>query len=275
MEHLYSVDADELREKIADEGKLVLRPSGLQQFLGCPFQWYQAQLRQDFQRPAAAATAGTSIHKGIEVGYTDKIKTGGELPPLSMLEDVVVEEWQKLNEDNDLEYGKGEDYQLYETQLLKGMKEYYNELMPVTDAVAVERRYTVALDHPVFSAVSGSLDIELDRGVVDAKFTKRKTNANKYVLQQSTYSWLKEANGGVSNFNEIHNIIRGKGVERLSLAPKKDYARYVINQILDTTEQFLETGEPNLFRGTNSHAYFLCSEQWCGYYSKCPHVQGL
>ena len=45
----------------------------------------------------------------------------------------------------------------------------------------------------------------------------------------------------VCNFNEIHNVIRGKGTERLALAPKVDYAKYVINQILDVTEKFYET----------------------------------
>ena len=268
------VDVEELKEKIKQEGKLRLRPSGLQQFLGCPFQWYQAQLRENFQRPAAAAVAGTSLHKGAEVGYTDKINTGS-LPPVSFLTDVVAETWKEINEEQDLEYGKGEDYYTYESDLIKGMKDYYEDLMPITDPVAVERRYTVKLDHPVFEDISGTLDIVLDRGVVDLKHTKRKTNPSKYVLQQSTYTWLRQQNDEVSNFNEIHNVIRGKGVERLALAPKIDYARNVINMILDTTERFLETGDPMLFRGTNSHSYFLCSKQWCGYYSKCPFVKGL
>jgi len=271
---LYGVDLEELKDKIKNEGKLRLRPSSLQQFLGCPFQWYQAQIRGDFQRPAAAAVAGTSLHKGAEMGYKDKIKLG-QLPPVSFLTDVVAEEWKKLNEENDFEYGKGEDYYTYENDLIKGMKDYYEDLMPITDPIDVEKRYTVKLDHPVFEDISGTLDIVLDRGVVDLKHTKRKTSPDKYVLQQSTYTWLRQQNGEVSNFNEIHNVIRGKGVERLALAPKIDYAKNVINQILDVTEKFYETGDPALFRGTNKYAYFLCSKDWCGYYSKCPFVQGL
>ena len=268
------IDVDELKEKIQNEGKLILRPSGLQQFLGCPSQWFRAGLLNDFQRPAAAANAGTALHKGAEEGYKDKIATGS-LPPISFLTDVVAEEWKKLNEENDMEYAKGEDYHTYESDLIKGMKDYYKDLMPETDPIAVEKRYTVSLDHPVFEAVSGTLDIVLDRGVVDLKHTKRKTDASKYTLQQSTYTFLRQASGEVCNFNEIHNVIRGKGTERLALAPKVDYAKYVINQILDVTEKFYETGDTNLFRGTNSHAYFLCSPQWCGYYSKCPHVKDL
>lgn len=274
MSKWMDIDAEALKDKIKNEGKLRLRPSSLQQFLGCPAQWFQASVFNNFQRPAAAAVAGTSLHKGAEVGYTDKINTGN-LPPISFLTDVVVETWKEINEDNDLEYGKGEDYYSYESDLVKGMKDYYNELMPLTDPVAVEKRYTVKLDHPVFEDVSGSLDIVLDRGVVDLKHTKRKTNADKYVLQQSTYTWLRQQNGEVSNFNEIHNVIRGKGTERLALAPKVDYARQVINLILDTMEEFYETGDQNLFRGTNPYSYFLCSKQWCGYWNECPFVKGL
>lgn len=268
------IDREELKDKISNEGKLILRPSSIQQFLGCPSQWFRSSLLGDFQRPAAAAQAGTALHKGAEEGYRDKIKTG-ELPPISFLTDVVAEEWKKLNEEVDLEFGKDESYHTYEKDLIHGMKEYYKELMPETNPIDVEKRYTVQLDHPVFESVSGSLDIVLDRGIVDLKHTKKKTNASKYVLQQSTYTFLRQANGEVCNFNEIHNVIRGKGVERLALAPKVDYARYVINQILDATEQFLETGDQSLFRGTNSHAYFLCSPEWCGYWGVCPHVEGL
>lgn len=267
-------DVEELKDKLKNEGKLILRPSSMQQWLGCSAQWFRASLLGDFSRPAAAAQAGTALHKGAEEGYKDKIKTG-ELPPISFLTDIVSEEWRKLNDEVDLEYGKDENYNTYERDLVQGMKDYYRELMPETNPVAVEKRYTVNLDHPVFESVSGTLDIVLDRGIVDLKHTKKKTNADKYVLQQSTYTFLRQANDEICNFNEIHNVIRGKGVERLALAPKVDYARYVINQILDSTERFLETGDPTIFRGTNSHAYFLCSPQWCGYWSTCPHVAGL
>lgn len=271
---MLEIDIDMIKEKIRDEGKLVLRPSSLQQFLGCPFQWFQGAIENNFQRPAAAASAGTALHKGAEEGYRDKIKTGA-LPPISFLTDVVAEEWRKLNDEQDLSYSKDETYEKYESDLVKGMKDYYKDLMHETNPIDVEKRYTVNIEHPIFESVSGTLDIVLDRGVVDLKHTKQKTNANKYVLQQSTYTWLRQANGEVCNFNEIHNVIRGKGTERLALAPKVDYARYIINQILDTTERFWQTGDPTLFRGTNSHSYFLCSEGWCGYYNECPHVKDL
>lgn len=270
----YVLDREELKEKILNEGKLTLRPSSLQQFLGCPHQWFLSSLMGNFQRPAAAATAGTSLHKGAEMGYSDKIRTG-ELPPLSFLTDIVSEEWRRLNDEQELVYGKDEDYHSYEKDLIKGMGDYYKDLMPETDPVAVEKRYTIQLDHPVFESLSGTLDIVLERGIVDIKHTKKVTSPAKYTLQQSTYTLLRTASGEVSNFNEIHNIIRGKGTERLSLAPKVDYAKYIVNQILDATEAFLETGNTALFRGTNSHAYFLCNPAWCGYYAGCPHVKDL
>lgn len=269
------ISLDLLKEKIERDGKLTIRPSSIQQFLGCPAQWFRAQILQDFQRPAAAATAGTSLHKGAEVGYSEKIKSGS-LPPLSVLTDAVTEEWKKLNSEQDLEYGKDENFNTYEKDLVQGMKDYYTEIMPEADVIDVEKRYTVNIkDHPVFANLSGSIDAVIKGGIADIKFTKRKTSADKYTLQQSAYMLLRQLNGEECNFLEIHNVIRGKGVEVMPLKGRTDYVRSVLNMILDTTRTFYETGCSSLFRGTNSHAFYLCSEQWCGYWNKCPYVKDL
>ena len=84
-----------MQDNLKNNGKFVIRPSAIQQFINCPAQWFRANIVGDFIKPAAAAEAGTALHKGAEIGYTEKIKTGN-LPPVSVLTDVVVEEWKTL-----------------------------------------------------------------------------------------------------------------------------------------------------------------------------------
>lgn len=266
-------DLDSNTNLMAD-GRKRLRPSSLQQFVACRYQYYQAQILNNFQKPNAAAKAGNSVHVASEVGFSEKIKTG-ELPPLSVVIDAATDEWKKLNE-AELIYAKGETFETYEKDIIKGTEDLYDDTMKRINPIAVEKSYKFDLgDHPVFSAIAGSVDIVEARGIRDIKFTKRKTNASKYVLQQSTYSLLRNRNGEINNTAMIDNVVRNKEVHELPLAIKEDYARYVINDILEVTKKFHETGDESIWTGTNPHVFFLCSPQWCGYWDICPHIAGL
>lgn len=262
-----------MQDNLKNKGKFVIRPSAIQQFINCPAQWFRANIVEDFRKPAAAAEAGTALHKGAEIGYTEKIKTG-KLPPVSVLTDAVVEEWKTLNE-KEVEYSNGDDYHSYESDIVKGITEYRNLVMEDVNPTAVETRYTIKIDSPVIESVSGTIDIDLENGLADIKMTNKKPVLNKYTLQQSTYALLKERSGKSCEFCEIHNVQRGKSAERLALGVEKEYARTWINTILDTVESFAETKNVNLFRGSNPTSNFLCSESWCGYWNKCPFVKGL
>lgn len=262
-----------MQENIQNKGKLVIRPSAIQQFINCPAQWFRANVVGDFQKPSAAAEAGTALHKGAEIGYKEKIKTGN-LPPVSVLTDAVVEKWKELNK-QEVEYSNGDDYDSYECDIVNGIKDYHKLVMPDINPLAVETRYTIKIDSPVVDSVSGTIDIDLDNGLADIKMTNKKPVLNKYTLQQSTYALLKERNGKDCEFCEIHNVQRGKSAERLALGVEKEYAKTWINTILDTVESFHETKNVNLFRGSNPSVNFLCNEKWCGYWDKCPFVKGL
>lgn len=263
-----------MQDNLKNNGKFIVRPSAIQQFINCPAQWFRANVIQDPRKPAAAAEAGTSLHKGAEVGYTEKIKTGN-LPPLSVLQDVVVETWKVCNSEQEVEFKDGETYQSYESDLLLGISEYHKIVMPDTNPKAVEKRYSIPIDSPVVCEVGGTIDIDLPEGLADIKMTNKKATLQKYVLQQSTYALLKEHNGEKCDFAEIHSVVRKKSAEKLELNVQKEYARTWVNTIIDTLEKFNDTGDVNLFRGSNPVSNFLCSSSWCGYWDKCPYVKGL
>lgn len=267
------IDLSELKEHINNKGKIVLRPSSLQQFISCPMQWFRGALLQDYRRPKSASEAGSSLHKGAEVGYSEKITTGA-LPPVSVIKDAIRDEWKTRNENEDIEFADGEDYDSVQAELIEDADLYY-PTMQVTNPIAVETRYTFDIDHPIFSSVSGSIDIDLQGGLADIKRTNRATTTTKYLLQQSIYAWLKNESGNLCVEAFIHNVVKNKKAEVMSLNLNIEYAKYVVNTILDVTREFWETGNKNLFRGSNPISNYLCSPQWCGYWEKCDAIKHL
>lgn len=257
----------------------VLRPSSIAGFIRCPYQWYLVHIMGRRQKPAAASSAGTSVHAGAEHGYKCKIAFG-ELPKKSECVDLAVATWDDINNNNEeLVYNEGENKHLYTDHIAQGMEMYYDVQMCVTDPVAVERRYTVELDHPFFKAVSGTLDIVLEKGVADIKFTKRASTIMHYTIQQSTYAWLRESNGEPVDILEIHNVVRpqkSKGAQVLvgSLPKQIEYSKFWIAQILDTVDMYQKTMNPLLFRGCSPDSNHLCNSQWCGFWHECPYVEG-
>lgn len=268
------INWEEFKEALEANGKLTIRPSGVEQFIRCPAQWFRVHVLKDYQKPSAVAGLGTSLHRGAEVGYLEKIKTG-KLPPLSVLQDAAVETWKECNKNPDLDYDAGDDYDNLESQLLESLSKYYSVVMPKTTPENVEMRYTIAIDSDIVDCVSGSIDIDTPTGIADIKMTKKRLAPEKYTLQQSIYSVLKEANGKKADYVEIHNVIRKGDVEVKNLPIKKDYAKFWVNSIIDTLEEFDRTKNPRLFRGSSPVSNFLCSDKWCGYWKICPFVKGL
>lgn len=270
------INLDELKDKIENNGKIVLRPSSLQQFINCPAQWFRASLMQDFQIPKAAAEAGSALHRGAEVGYTEKIASGNN-PKLDTITDAIRDDWEARNSEYEIIFQDGETKDSIQADLITDAKTYY-PVMLETSPVAVETRYTLEIDHPIFSAVSGTIDIDLDGGLADIKRTNKKVTPSmlpKYMLQQSIYAFLKRTSGKSCMKAEIHNVAKGIGSNVLDLELNINYARSVVNSILETTASFWETGNTNLFRGCNPMSNFLCSSKWCGYWEQCPYVKDL
>lgn len=261
-----------------DKSINVLRPSSISGFIRCPYQWYLTMLKGRRQRPAAASSAGTSVHAGAEHGYKQKIVLG-ELAKKSECIDIAVSIWDDINKESELEYNEGESREKYTDDIVEGMDAYYDIVMCVTDPIAVERRYTIELDHPHFQALSGTLDVVLDDAIADIKFTKRASTIMHYTLQQSTYALLREANGEPINHLYIHNVVRPqakKGAQILvgELPKQIDYAKFWIDQILKTTAEYERTQDPLLFRGCSPDNNYLCNSQWCGFWHECPYVEG-
>ena len=264
-------------EEQSEQGKIVLRASGMQQFMNCRHQWYNVNILGHKSKPASALSVGTSVHKASEVGFTEQIITG-RLSPLSVCEDAAMETWhEEVDKYPDMELREGETFSSLETIIRDGTKALYEDIMTIRKPTFVEKRYRKELTHPIVAAIQGTLDIGFENTHSDIKVTAKKTTPMNYIAQQSTYAFLRQDAGEqLDPFAEIYNVIKGKSTALILDMPiKPTYAKFIINSILDVTEDFYMTGDESLFFGTSPTTWYLCSPSWCGFWDICPYVEHL
>lgn len=262
--------------------KLIIRPSSLDSFLGCPWQWYNVFVLGEKSIPNARAAIGTSIHKGVETLWEDAIATGKKDLNKTKLFDAAIQDYQdnekEADQESGLQYKDGEDTSTAQMEVIKGVEAFVDDIAPFTDIPkAVEKRFTVNIQHDLVEAVSGTIDYLGHDTIADVKTSARKITPASHKLQQSTYKYLAEANGETVKRNLIQGVILGKKKVSGSidlLEPNVAQAKAIINNMLDTLDVY-KTGtvDPKvLFRGNPKH--YLCSDLYCKFRPKCPFVNG-
>jgi len=254
---------------------LTIRPSSISTWLNCPWKWYKHHIEGVPSIPNVKMTAGTATHKGAEVGYTEKIKTG-ELPPVSVMQDAAVEEFQKKLKEEDVIVEADEDPGKYEKIVVENIS-LYQPVMEETRPKAVEKKYRIEFSGYEFvGALEGTADIIEDGGIVDIKTTLRKAVPSRYIPQLSAYAMLaEEAGEGKMDRATIHNIVNGKAVYSLPAELAKAQTRYLLDILARSVDDVLSGRSlPEIvFRGTPSSN--LCDRRYCKLYDTCPFVKGV
>jgi hypothetical protein len=267
-----------------DGNKIVIRPSAVDGFAQCSYQWYHAHVLGQSTIPSARAAIGTAIHAAAENEWTKAIASGKKDFNLSAMHDAAIAEFHELDADG-LQYDEGEDSNTAEATILQGVDAYAEDISPFVDIpIAVEVRYTIDIDNPVVKAVSGTIDY-LGNGIIaDTKTSKRKPVVESYVTQQSIYKLLAEQ--GVTNEgkpgapiyrNQIHGVVlakTGASGTVLDLTPNVPRAKVLVNSMLETLDIMAKDIVPPevLFRGNPK--YYLCDKKYCALYNTCPFVKG-
>lgn len=260
--------------------KVVIRPSSVSGFVNCSWQWYNTFILGKTTIPGARAAIGTGIHKAAEILWTEAIANNGKIDSnLTKLNDAGVEAFDEEAKKSPLAYDAGENANTARVEIVKGIKAFVGDIVPFTSVPdAVETRVTVEVDHPVVSAVSGTIDYlhKREETIGDIKTSKRTPSAANYDIQQSIYKFLAEKN----NIKVSRNVIQGVVLTQnpkgtiLELQPKVGMAKYLVNNMLDALEA-LHTGKiaPEvLFRGNPK--YYLCDDRYCAMRKTCPFANG-
>lgn len=261
---------------IINNTDIVLRPSSIDTFLNCSYQWAKVFLEGVTTIPGNRAAIGTGVHRGAEVLWSNAIKTGQRDMNISMLTDAAVESY-KEEVAKGVQYDDNESLDSSIAEVRAGVQTFVDDIAQFTPIpVGVEERFTIELNHPLVKSLSGTLDYRGKNNISDLKTSKRKATTSNYVTQQSIYKMLVEANGHTVDYNTIQNVVFKTVPEGqiLPIETNVPQAKQIVNNLLDVLEIAVKDVVPleTLFRGNPK--YYLCDKKYCSLYSTCPFVNG-
>jgi hypothetical protein len=245
-----------------------IRPSAIENFYTCPYQWGKVFLEGVTTIPNARAAIGTGIHKAVEELWTDAKRTGKKDANIGKLADVATESFKEESQKG-MRFDEGENVNTAIVEMIKGTEAFIEDIVPFTQIPdAVESFVSVAIEHPIVSEIGGTIDYLHGNTIADVKTSKRKISASKYTTQQSTYKYLAEANGHKIEHNLIQGVVLKAKSEGtiLTLEPRVDEAKARINMILDTLDLIAEDVAPIDLILRPNPGHFLCDPKYCSLY---------
>jgi hypothetical protein len=260
-----------------DGSKIIIRPSAIDTFLNCSYQWAKVFLEGVITIPSARAAVGTAIHKAAEVLWTESMKEKRKVTTESVALDAAMEAF-KEEKQKGLQFDEAITEDNVEYFIVKGAKIFIEDLMPFLDIPeAVEKRYAIQITHPVVAEIGGTIDYITDKEIGDIKTTQRKATTAHYKTQQSVYKYLAEVNGKKISYSYIQNIVLSKttaGGQIMDIEADITQAKYLLESMLKTLSIFFKDTVPAevLFRGNPK--WYLCSPNYCSLYDTCPFVKG-
>jgi hypothetical protein len=256
---------------------IVIRPSSVDTFFNCSYQWAKTFLEGIPSIPGNRAAIGTAIHRGAETVWTESIKKGSKVLNLTAATDAAVEEFEKLDKEG-VQYDEDESKNTSIKEVVAGTTSFLDDIATyVPVPLGVEERFTVDIaNHPIVKAISGTVDYRSVDTIADLKTSKRKATTSNYTTQQSVYRMLANENNAGVKYNNIQNVVLKKEPEGqvLPIEVNVDQAKFMLNSMLDTLE-IAHQGRVALevlFRGNPK--YYLCDKKYCAHYNTCPFVKG-
>lgn len=256
-----------------------IRPSSIDNFCNCSYQWGKTFLEGLSSIPNARAAIGTSIHKGAEVFWQDAMRTGKKDTNFELLADAAVEAWKEETHDG-VKFDDGEDHNTAIKEIVRGTEAFVTDIAEFTPIPnVVEHFLKIDLSHPLVKELGGTIDYYCrdQQALADVKTSKRKPTVSNYTTQQSVYKMLAEANDMPVKHNLIQSIVLGKTSADgsvVALTPNMDQAKYLVNNMLDTLEVVSKDIMPIHYLLRGNPKYYLCSEKYCAHYATCPFVKG-
>ena len=256
-----------------------IRPSAVDGFYNCAFQWAKRFLEGVPQGPSGArASIGTGIHAGAEQ-FWDEVKPTGDREKfnLSAMTDRAVESFRE-DIKNGVKYDEGENENTAIVEIANGVEAFADDIgqfVMIPDMV--EEYLEVEIDHPLVVAVGGTLDYKAKGTIADIKTSKRKLSPPSYVVQQSIYRYLAEMNGHTITSNTIQGVVLGKrSVDGmvLPLETNVEQAKFLVNGMLDRLTLALQDNIPIEVLFPGNPKYYLCSRKYCEQHDTCPYVNG-
>lgn len=253
-----------------------IRPSAIDTFYGCAYQWGKTFLEGISSIPNSRAAIGTAIHAGIEKSWQDAMSKGKADHNLSFMTDAAMESWKEETSDG-VSFGDDETAGTCAKEIAGGISAWVEDIAPfVPVPKAVETFFKIDIDNPIVTELGGTIDY-LGHGTIDdVKTSKRKVTGESYDTQQGIYKFLAEANGEVIKHSRLQNVILTKNPngQILTIEPDVEKAKGLVNGILDTMTIVAKDIVPIELLLRGNPKYMFCSEKYCAHYETCPWVRG-
>ncbi len=253
-----------------------IRPSAIDTFYNCAYQWGKVFLEGKTSIPSARAAIGTSIHAAAESMWQDAMRSNKKDANIGSMTDAAMEAW-KEEAKKGIVFDDDENDKTAALEIIKGTEAFIEDIVPFTAIPdGVEKFFAIQVDNPIVKEIGGTVDYIQGGVIADIKTSKRKPVVSSYVVQQSTYSLLAEANGIPVTQNLIQGIVLKKETEGMILPMESNIpqAKSLINGMLATMEIIAKDVAPieTILRGNPK--YYLCSNKYCALHSTCPWVNG-
>lgn len=256
--------------------ELKIRPSSIEGFFGCAYQWGRTFLGGESSIPSARAAVGTAIHKAAEVMWEESIRAKSKSINKTMMKDAAMDSWKESTHEG-VAYGGKDNEAVCAMDIMKGTDAFVDDIVPFTAIPeAVELYFEVPIDNPFVKSIGGTVDYIGNKTIADLKTTKRKSGPEGHTVQQTAYKYLAQANGYEIDSNLIQQVVIKANPEGqiLQLEPKMDQFKYLVNGMLDTLDLVAKDVAPieSILRPNPKHIF--CSEVYCAFYNTCPGVKG-
>lgn len=253
-----------------------IRPSAVDTFYGCSYQWGKSFLEGISSIPNSRAAIGTAIHAGIEKSWQEAIRKGKADHNISFMTDAAMESWKEETHDG-VSFGDDETPGSCASEIVKGMEAWVEDIAPfVPVPKAVETFYKIDIDNPIVTELGGTIDYIGHGCIDDVKTSKRKVTTGSYDTQQGIYKFLAEANGETVTRSRLQNVILTKNPngQILTIEPDVEKAKGLVNGILDVMTIVAKDIVPIELLLRGNPKYVFCSEKYCAHYDTCPWVKG-
>lgn len=253
-----------------------IRPSAVDSFYGCAYQWGKSFLEGLSSIPNSRAAIGTAIHAGIEASWREAMPKKKAEHNLTMMTEAAMASWENETHDG-VSFGDDETAGTCAREIIGGIEAWKEDIAPfVPVPQAVETFFKIDIDNPIVTELGGTIDY-LGNGVIDdVKTSKRKVTTGSYDTQQGIYKFLAEQNGHKIEHSRLQNVVLTKNPngQILTIEPDVSKAKALVNGILDTMTIVAKDIVPIELLLRGNPKYMFCSEKFCAHYDTCPWVRG-
>ena len=257
--------------KVLNE-EIRLRPSAIDGFFGCSFQWGKTFLEGVNSIPNSRAAIGTAIHAAADTMWKESIAKKDKVVNMSTMLDAGVAAW-KEEEAKGMQYGEDEDANSCIKEVMTGTEAFVEDIVPYSAIpIATETFVKIDIDHKMVKEIGGTIDYMTTCTIADLKTGKRKPTISNYSTQQSLYKYLANSNGLPIENNIIQSVVLKKQPEGLILPMPVNVPKVkdMVNIMLDTLDLVYKDIAPieTILRPNPKHVF--CSQEYCAFYGKCP-----